>query len=169
MNLKTALRYFGQVAVYGLFALIVGYFSTSPAYTVLAPGQALLKLSFVHAGERVGECRDRSDAELAELPPNMRIRRVCPRERSPLTVELEVDGKRLYRAVIPPSGLAHDGPASVYQRFAIPAGPHRISVRMGDRRSGGFNHILDSTLSLTPAQILVIDFDPVAGKLVFKQ
>lgn len=161
--MNTTTRFLGQAVLYGAFALAIGYFSTSPAYTHLAPGQALLKLSFSHGAQRVGECRDRSDAELAKLPPNMRIRQDCPRERAPVIVELEVDGVGLYRESLPPSGLSRDGSASVYRRFVVPAGTHRLSARLSDNARGEFNYHGEKTVTLAPAQIVVVEFHAPAG------
>ena len=55
----------------------------------LAPDRALVKLSFSHHGKPVSDCHQTSAAELAKLPPNMRAPVRCPRERSPVTVELD--------------------------------------------------------------------------------
>ncbi|MGQ0577997.1 MAG: hypothetical protein ACT4PQ_03690 [Betaproteobacteria bacterium] len=151
-------RFLGQAVLYGLFALAIGYFSTAPAYIHLAPGEALLKLSFSHGAQRLGECRDRSDEELAKLPPNMRIRKVCPRERAPVIVELMLDGARLYRESLPPSGLSRDGSASVYRRFVVPAGTHRLAARLSDNAKGAYNYYSEQTVTLAPAQILVVEF-----------
>src|SRR3990172_4110065 len=74
-------RYAGQGALYALFAPAIGYCSTSPQYRPLEQGQALLRLSFKHAGKLVAECRKRSPEELARLPANMRAELDCPRER----------------------------------------------------------------------------------------
>jgi hypothetical protein len=161
--MNTTARYLGQAALYGAFALAIGYFSTSPAYTHLDPDQALLKLSFSHGAQRVGECRDRSDEELAKLPPNMRIRQDCPRERAPVVVELALDGVLLYRESLPPSGLSRDGPASVYRRFVVPAGTHRLTARLSDNTKGEFNYRDEKTLTLAPAQIVVVAFHAESG------
>lgn len=161
--MNTTTRFLGQAALYGAFALAIGYFSTAPAYTHLAPDQALLKLSFSHGTQRVGECRDRSDKELAQLPPNMRIRQNCPRERAPVIVELEMDGARLYRESLPPSGLSRDGSASVYRRFVVPAGMHRLSARLSDNAKGEFNYRGEKSVTLAPAQIVVVEFHAPAG------
>jgi hypothetical protein len=163
MAMNTTTRFLGQAVLYGAFALAIGYFSTAPAYTHLAPGQALLKLSFSHGAQRVGECRERSDQELAKLPPNMRVRQDCPRERAPVIVELEMDGVRLYRESLPPSGLSHDGSASVYHRFVVPAGTHRLSARLSDNAKGDFNYRGEETLTLAPAQIVVVEFHAPTG------
>ncbi|OQY71510.1 MAG: hypothetical protein B6D47_06300, partial [Rhodocyclaceae bacterium UTPRO2] len=61
-----------QALFYGLFAVIIGYFSTSPDYHHLDPDTALIKLSFSTQAEPVGECRERTPEELAKLAPNMR-------------------------------------------------------------------------------------------------
>jgi len=161
MNATT--RYLGQAVLYGAFALAIGYFSTSPAYTHLAPDQALLKLSFSHGAQRVGACRDRSDEELAKLPPNMRVRQDCPRERARVIVELEMDGAPLYRESLPPSGLSRDGSASVYRRFVVPAGTHHLAARLSDNAKGDFNYRGETTVTLAPAQVVVVEFHSPAG------
>ena len=73
----------------------IGCLLLHPRYRHLAHDQALLKLSFTHAGQLVHECRRRTPEELAKLPPNMRAPLDCPRERSPVTVELALDGQLL--------------------------------------------------------------------------
>jgi hypothetical protein len=130
------LRYAGQALAYGLFVGIVGYFSSAPAYVHLDPELALIKLSFSHAGQTRGECRRRTDEELARLAPNMRTPYDCPRERSPITVALELDGKPLYAAELPPTGFTRDGASTVYQRFPVAAGTHRLRARLKDNSDG---------------------------------
>ena len=62
----------GQALLYALFALAIGVFSQWPPYRHLGSDQALVKLSFQHAGQRKEACRERSPEELAKLAPNMR-------------------------------------------------------------------------------------------------
>lgn len=160
----------GQAIFYGLFAVIIGYFSTGPRYQHLAPDQALIKLSFSHHGQPVTECRKRSAEELAKLAPNMRAPMACPRERSPVTVQIELDGKPLHKSVIAPSGLSKDGTSTTYQRFEVPAGEHTLAVKMNDSiRIEGFNYVKEEKLTLKPAQIVVIDFAADKGGLFFAQ
>lgn len=197
-SIKTALRFVAQALLYVPFMALVGYFSTSPAYRHLGADLALIRLSFSHAGQRVGECRQRTPEELAKLPPNMRAPLVCPRERSPVTVELDMDGQRVYRAVVPPSGLRRDLASTVYWRQPVAAGVHRFKVRLKDkhdgdrheaerreehrregrryererrgsrRDDGGFNYSVEATLELKPGQTLVIDFNANRGGFLFK-
>ena len=159
----------GQAALYALFALFIGVFSGWPPYRHLASDQALIKLSFSHTGKPVSDCHSQSTEELAKLPPNMRAPVRCPRERSPVVVELDIDGKAVYRHVAQPSGLSKDGASAVYHRVQVGAGAHRVAVRMKDDvRSTGFNHVREDAVTLRPAQILVIDFDTVTQRMTLQ-
>ena len=116
-----------------LFALVIGVFSRWPAYQHLASDQALIKLSFNHQGKPVADCRRLSAEELAKLPPNMRAPMDCPRERSPITVELDVDGSPALRHVARPTGLSRDGASAVYHRMQV-AGRHAPAGRAPEGR-----------------------------------
>lgn len=161
------LRYVAQAVLYAAFVAFIGYFSTSPRYTHLPPGEALLKLSFSHAGARKEPCRERTPEELAKLAPNMRAQTICARERAPVIVEVALDGAPLFRVVAPPSGLAKDGASTVYRRVPVTAGQHRISARLADGPDGTFNYRSDTTVDLAAGRVVVIDFDPAKGGFVF--
>lgn len=163
---KKSVSLIGQIILYGAFAAFIGYFATNPRYEHLAADKALLKISLSHFGER--ECRDRTPEELAKLPPNMRAKQECQRERSPLTLEVDLDGQALYRGVVPPTGIGKDGIAAVYRRFEVPAGEHKLAVRLNDNaRIQGFPYSKEATMQLVPAQIVVIDFNRDKGGLFF--
>ena len=163
-----ALRAFAQFALYAGFALLVATFSYWPPYARIDPDSAVSKLSFSHAGDLREPCRTLSPEELAALAPNMRSGVDCPRERVSVVVELEIDGERVYRAELPPSGLADDGPSSVYERFEVSAGHHRIRVRLRDTvRESGFDHEGTAAIHLSARQSFVIDFRPELGGFQF--
>ena len=162
------LQTIGQAIAYALFAVVIGYFATQPAYTYLDPGKAQIKLSFGHAGEHITECRQLTQEELNKLAPNMRRPMDCPRERRPLLVELELDGEILYRDELPPSGLASDGASTAYRKFAVPAGLYRLVARLRDsRREDGFDYEKAAEIMLSPQQNFVIDFRPELGGFLF--
>lgn len=161
---RGAAAWLGQALLYGLFALAIGVFSHWPVYRHLAPDAALIKLSLVHAGKPVGDCRPQTPEELAKLPPNMRAPSRCPRERSPVTVELDIDGVPAARATAHPSGLSRDGASALYRRLPVTAGERLIQVRLRDDvRSPGFTYTLERRVTLAPAQVLVIDFQAEKG------
>ena len=159
----------GQVLLYAAFALAIGVFSHWPVYRHLGDDQALIKLSFTHTGQPAGDCRTLSAEELAKLPPNMRAPVKCPRERSPVTVEVDIDGATVLRRIAPPSGLSKDGASATYQRLPVAAGERRIAVRMNDdARQSGFTHQREAVVTLAPSQVLVIDFDAEQGGITLR-
>lgn len=161
-------RYIAQFIAYALFALVVGYFATQPAYTHLDPDRALIKLSFSHAGEHSQECRRLTQEELNLLPPNMRRPMDCQRGRLSLLIELELDGEILYRDELPPSGLSGDGASTAYRKFPVSAGVHHLVARLRDtRRDDGFDYEQAAEITLTPQQNFVIDFRPELGGFLF--
>ncbi len=165
--MKKALQILFQLVLYVPLMALIGYFSTAPRFTIVPEKSALVRLSFVHAAERLRECRERTPEELAKLAPNMRAALDCPRERAPLRVELEFDGEVVYRREVAPAGLRRDGAAAVYHRMTVPAGSHRIVARLRDRASGEFNYVREATLDLAPGASLVIDFAAARGGFVF--
>jgi hypothetical protein len=166
--MKQALRIAAQLALYVPLMALIGYFSVSPRYATLAPDEALVRLSFIHAAERKEACRERTPEELAKLPPNMRAALDCPRERASLLVELEIDGEIALRREVPPAGVQRDGNATVYHRLPVPAGRHRIVARLRDRPGEGFNYVREQTLELAPGAALLIDFSREKGGFVFR-
>lgn len=157
-----------QLVAYAMFGVFIGYFSTSPSYQHHDPEAALIKLTFSHAGARQAECRRLTPEEIAALAPNMRRAMDCARGRVPLLVELLLDEEVLYRAELPPTGLAKDGPSSVYRRFTVAAGTYRLTARLRDtKRETGFDHEAQRMIELAPEQNLVIDFRADSGGFLF--
>ena len=168
-NQPRAVAVIGQVVLYAAFAVAIGLFASWPAYHQLQPGQALIKLSIVHEAQHVQPCRSRTPEELQRLPPNMRVAMNCPRERAPLVVEMDLDGRLAFRQVAPPSGLAHDGRAALYHRLVTTAGTHHVAVRLRDRAgTADFDYRGEATVQLQPARILVIDFQPGQREITFR-
>ena len=159
----------GQVVLYAALAAVLVVFANWPAYRQLGPDQALIKLSVVHEPQRVQACTQRTPEELAKLPPNMRVPMDCPRERAPLVAEVDVDGRLAFRQVAQPSGLSHDGRATLYHRLVTTAGRHDVTVRLRDRAgTEAFDYQGTTRVELRPAQILVIDFQAAQRAIVFR-
>jgi len=164
-----ALRYAGQALMYAAFAAVIGILSTAPVYRHLAPDQGLLRLSFKHAGKFKVDCRSRSAEELSKMPAQLRTELDCPRERSPVHVRVELDGRALYDESFAPAGLRKDGAASGYHRLPISAGAHRIRVQVNDDvRVKGFNYEREERVNVRPGQVVLLDFVADRGGVLIK-
>ncbi len=163
------LQYMAQGLFYATFAAVIGFFSTYPEYTHLPPDETLIKLSFRHAGQLKGECRELTPEELAKLPAYKRKgTRECPRERADVVVELEMDGKKLYHEILRPTGWAHSSNSNIYRRIPVKAGPHTLKARLRDHAGDDFNYVHEETVNLAPGHIMVIDFNAATGGFIFK-
>lgn len=167
--MKRALRLAGQFLVIGALFAGVAWLSDRPVYRNIPEGSGMMMLTFVHGADRKGECRRLSPEEISRLAPNMRRVQDCPRVRRSLYVELDIDGRKIYAAALPPTGIAGDGPSRVYQRFVMPAGKYDVAVRMRDTaRADGFDHERRGTVDFAPSQLFIIDFRPESGEFIFR-
>lgn len=159
----------GQAAVYAAAAALVGFFSSSPAYQQVPEGMAQIKISFRHGGVRVEDCKKLSSEEIAKLPLKERRPNTCTRERVPISVEISIDGKVAYAAVLQPSGLSRDGPSETYDKILVPAGPHHLEARLRDsKRTEGFDYEKTVDVNLAPFQNLAIDFKADRGGFLLR-
>ncbi len=164
-----AFRLLGQfVTILALFAA-VAVLADWPRLRNLPENSGVVLLSFVYGADRHADCRRLTAEEIARLPANMRKAEDCPRRRRPLYVELDLDDRPIFRAALPPTGIAGDGPSRVYRRFVVPAGEHDVKVRMRDTaRAEGFDHRGERRVAIAPEQLLVVDFRADAKEFVFR-
>uniref|UniRef100_UPI003342341E hypothetical protein n=1 Tax=Castellaniella defragrans TaxID=75697 RepID=UPI003342341E len=167
--MRRVFNWTGQALLYACFAVVIGVFSRWPTYHPLPPDMAQIKVSFLHHGARLADCRPYTAEELAKLAPNMRKATKCERERSPVSIEVDLDGQPVFSHVSAPSGLSRDGASTVYQRLNVPAGEHRIAVRFRDDQSvKGTTYEHEEVVTLVPAQVMVIDFNADKGGIVLQ-
>jgi hypothetical protein len=150
----------GEFIAYAFFAAVVGLLSIWPKLEIVGEQQAIISLSLTHAGERIGECRELTQDELNELPPNMRKPNDCPRERYAVRVELRSDNEVLYRETAAPTGLWSDGKSDVYRRVVVDAGRHELFIGMNDSDGEeGFDYEMSQVIDIVPGRNLTIRFD----------
>lgn len=167
-ELAPPLRWSGQGIAFAAMALGIGFFATQPAYTYLASDQALLKLSFSHAGQPLKPCRRYTHEELTNTPFSERKATSCERGRWPVYVELDLDGQPIYRGTHEPAGLWNDGPSAVYARFEVPAGRHQLAARLRDNgATSGFSFEAEHTVDLRSGENFVVDFRAAEGGFTF--
>jgi hypothetical protein len=158
-----------QAVLYGLFAVCVGYLSIAPTYRYADPHLAVIKLSLSHAAQRVKECVKLTPQEINERAVKGEPLNECERERRPVSVELEVDGETALRLTALPSGLWGDGPASVYERLSIAAGPHTITARLRDSAAeDGWDYEHTENVNLIPGRYFTITFRAETGGFAFR-
>ena len=167
--MNRAFNAIGQALLYGCFALALGVFARWPIYHPLPAEMAQIKVSFLHHGQRLVDCRPYTEEEKAKLPPNMRKAMKCERERSPVQIEVDIDGQPVLSHTAVPAGLSRDGASTMYRRLNVPAGEHRIAVRFKDRMSlPDFTQQREEKVTLKPAQVLVIDYSADKGGIVLQ-
>jgi hypothetical protein len=158
-----------QALLYAAFAVFVGYLSIAPAYRYADPELAVIKLSLNHAADRVQECVRLTPQEINERATRGEPINECARERLPLAVQLDVDGTTVVSLAAVPSGLWNDGPASVYERLAIAAGNHTITVRLRDSaRESGWDYEYSEEVDLAPGRYFTITFRAQNGGFEFR-
>lgn len=161
-------RLIGQIVLFILFGLALGYFSNSPSYTYHDAEMALIMVSFSHSSERKEECRRFTPEEIAATAENMRRPMDCKRERVPVYVEVMLDGKNLLSKSYNPTGLAKDGSASIYERISVKPGQHQLIVKLRDSgREEGYDYESDTIINIEPKELFVIDFRKELGGFYF--
>ena len=154
---------------YASFIFVAGLFSVWPRYALLDEGEAIVSLTFSHAGQRISECRTLSQEELDALPPNMRLATDCPRGRLPIEVAFNIDGESRYQAVLPPSGVWKDGESTVYKRISVPAGVRQLFIGMRDsQREQGYDFQQQAKLDIKPGQHVLVEFDAIQQRFVIR-
>jgi len=158
-----------QILNYTVFMGLVWYFSFSPPYVRLAPDESMITLALSHAGKPVQECRKNTQEEMAKLAPNMRVLEDCPRERSPVRIEVLMDDESVIDKTVDPPGLYKDQGVDIYHSVKVPTGDHRIVIRMNDSvLVDGPTHQYQQAVSLEPAQLLVIQFNGGQNQFILR-
>lgn len=158
-----------QVLLYGFFCAAVAYLSAAPTYHHADPELAAIKLSLSHAANRVEECIKLTPQQINERAQRGERLNDCERERLPLMIELDIDGATALSVSAAPSGLWRDGPASVYERLQVAAGPHRVAVRLRDSARGdGWDYEHTEDVTLVPGRYFTITFRAENGGFKFR-
>ncbi len=161
------LSYLLQAINYTVFMALIWYFASAPSIRVIDAGEAMFTIAFGHAGETIEPCRRMSQEELSKLPPNMRKPQECPRERSPIHIEVHLNGEQLFKKSLIAPGLYNDGSVNIYHSQKIPAGKHQVKIKMDDSvRKEGFDHTFEQDINIAPTKILLFAFDSQRGFIV---
>ena len=155
--------------LYLAFAASLGWFATNPPYQYANPAMASVKVSLSHAAERIEPCVQLTPEEIAELAMNMKRTETCERERLPLYLEIDIDGETVFSLAAEPTGLWGDGPSSVYERFEVAPGPHRVTARLRDTaREEGWDYTDSADVVLEAGRYFSVTFRAENGGFSFR-
>ena len=100
------------------------------------PGRAVLRLAWSALPERLEECRQRSDEELARLPQHMRQPVVCEGTSASYRLQVRIDGALVTDRVVHGGGLRRDRRLYVLEELAVAPGEAAVDVRFDRIESG---------------------------------
>jgi hypothetical protein len=158
-----------QAALYVAFAAGLGWFASNPSYRYADPAMASVKVSLSHAADRVEPCVQLTPEQIAKLAMNMKQTEACERERLPLHIEIDIDGDTLFSLQAEPTGLWSDGPSSVYERFDVAPGAHRVTARLRDTaRTDGWDYERSDNVFLEAGRYFTVTFKAETGGFNFR-
>lgn len=102
--------------------------SNAPLTTNSAP-EARLRLAWSARPERVEECRQQSEEELARLPAHMRLPVVCEGAAVEYRLQVRIDGALVADRTVHGGGLRRDRRLYVFEEILLPAGDATVDVR----------------------------------------
>jgi hypothetical protein len=152
-------------AISALALGLIGWGSRA-GYRSGAGDHALLRLSWRLRGERIENCRNRTQQELDALPAHMRTPRLCETRSVPYRLIVTIDGGEPHTTILRPAGARHDRPIYVLQDSALAPGTHHVTVVCvrADRATPLLR--FDGSLNFFRGYIELITVDESTGQLV---
>jgi hypothetical protein len=92
-----------------------------------------LRLSWSARPERIEQCRELTQEELAARGEHMRQRVECVGRFATYDLKVAIDGRRVHQSVARGAGLRNDRPIFLLREIDVPPGSHRVTVAF-DRR-----------------------------------
>lgn len=148
--------------------ILTGVLTDQP-YTVGHAAETELRLAIRHSGRSVEQCINRSVESMEDLAPNMRMARVCPRGKSPMSVLMTVSDadaagrvpaggveEQRFEERLAASGLHDDGVIAAFQRFPLTPGVKRLKVQVDDGAGPGWQ--LDTTFVASLDSVTLLAF-----------
>lgn len=163
---RPSLRLFSQTAAAIALVLVLGgvtfAFSNLP-YRPPLSAEPELVVSFNHSGA-LREARKLTAEELAKRLPHMRAQVNVTRERFPVRLRVQVDGRTVLEQSYQPKGLAHDGPSIAIARVPMTVGPRQVRVEIADTGDPGKStRQWSDTVNFQENRVRVVLFDTKSG------
>lgn len=137
-------------------------FSNLPYRTAHSPEPELV-VSFNHSGA-IREPRKLTAEELSKRLPHMRAQVNVTRERAPVRLRVQVDGRTVLDRSYAPKGISNDGPSMAVARLAVSPGDHQVRVEMADTADPeNWTLRWSEVVSFATNQVRVVLFDTKTG------
>lgn len=118
-------------------AVVVGLVLASNAPMAVHPStDAMLRLAWSARPERIENCRQRSDEELARLPAHMRQPLACEGTTAEYRLQVRVDGSLIVDRVVHGGGLRRDRRLYVFEELPLPPGDVGVGIQFVRLESG---------------------------------
>jgi hypothetical protein len=104
---------------------------TRASSTPLSPygEQAVLRLAWTARPERIEDCRQQSDEDLAKVPAHMRQSVACVGTSASYRLELRWNDRVILQQTVRGGGLRHDRPLYIFRDIDLPPGDAAIRVQ----------------------------------------
>ena len=156
----TPVKVVGQIIFFALLMWLVGYLSIFPKISVHDEQETELRLVVRHSGRVIGECTAVSEKELQNLPANMQRLVNCPREKSPMLVELVVDHELSFESLVTPSGLHNDGVLAEFKVFTLKTGTRHIhATATSNTHEGEIVEYYEGEVEFSADRVVVLQLD----------
>lgn len=110
-------------------ALAALTWASSVSTAVHQPADAVLRLAWSARPERIEQCRQRTEEELAKLPRHMRQPMVCEGASAQYRLTVKIDGRLVTDRIVSGGGLRRDRKLYVFQELPLEPGEAGIEVR----------------------------------------
>ena len=113
----------------GLAAMAAIVWGANAPITVHGSDQAILRLAWSARPERIENCRQQSDEELARLPAHMRQPVVCEGVSAQYRLTVRREGRVVAHRIVRGGGLRQDRRIYVFHELPLDPGSSSIEVR----------------------------------------
>jgi hypothetical protein len=149
-------------AVVGLAGMAALVWAASAPITIHGSDQAILRLAWSARPERIENCRQQTEEELARVPAHMRQPVVCEGVSAEYRLTVQHDGTVVTDRHVRGGGLRQDRRIYIFDELPLAPGERTIEVRF-DRMDSGTQERNDSRVSSQPGG------DAVPPQLAFVQ
>lgn len=121
-------RMLGAALAIALMAVIVR--GSTASLTVHGSTDGQLRLAWSARPERIEQCRQRTEEELARLPQHMRQPLACEGATAEYRLQVRVDGALVFERVVRGGGLRQDRSLYVFHELTLEPGDTALEVRL---------------------------------------